>query len=392
MKRMSRYGLVVLLSLLSGWVGHALGTRGAGAENQIDGSADKSSRERPIQGSPSDVAHKKRSSKDKIRALHARAETNALWEKLLSIDEWRMIGKSGNDLLEELIDREGEAVWKRLLEIPDERNRAEICDRALDCYAARDPWLAYEMFLKERGGFHPEWGFRANARILKVALKISADKYIEVTEGSGLNRGSSIFQGEFPAGFDFGKLVRHLDGSKTEAAGVPGNLIESWAAVSPLEVAEYFKGFTKMVQADNPDEWPQLFRKSYFDVPNILKNLAASKDASRDVALTELGRLLASDREGTWKQCAERDKGKLIPEMLDAASVMGQRDDYLLNALFTTRGQSVPDDSWKHVPPDERTRILDLAEKKWAEQANGPVDVRARERWRAMMEKAWAEL
>jgi len=382
----------VVLSALAAWLGTALGGREAAVIGQREDPAERPSRERAGHGEISKEKEKdKPTAREKIREVLGRTETEVLWQQLLSKEVSWIITAADNALMDELIAREGMGAWKRLLDLSAGEQRTHLSDRMLDRISYKDPWLAYEMFLKERGSFQEGWGRDAGTSILMAASKISADKYIEVMDESGFKETKEIFYAAFSPGFDFGKLVRHLESSEFRAAGMPGNLIQSWAAESPLEAAEYLRSLRKLPVIDEEVKEGELDRNHFLDLPDVLKSMAGSKDGSRNEALVQLAGLPEDDLKGAWKNRAERDEGKLVPEVMDAASVMGQRDDYLVNALLTTRAEKVPDESWKQVPKNERARLLDLAEKQWAEKANAPVDVRARERWRIMMEDAWVE-
>jgi len=324
-----------------------------------------------------------------VREVIASASTDVLWNWIEAHGTVAEVGSQEYpvlyQVLRELYAREGLEAWETLLAEEEADTRETLSDTFLGMLSNDDPWLAYELFLRHKGSFGEEWGMPANSVILGAACAISAEKFIEVMERSGFKDTDCWFGVDLPAGFDFGRLVSHLQTSDHMPSGLPDNLIAKWAGQSPREAAEWLQA----QPAPGSKSRMRYLLDEEMVYHNTLLSLAGSTAAGREEGLAAFARLPASSVGKTWDRLAEKQEGRIEATVLDAATRMGSLDDYLVASLMESRGKVTPDASWTMVPEQDRRRALDLAEQRWQSASSSPIDDKARKEWRARFEKAW---
>lgn len=333
---------------------------------------------------PSHHADKTRSRQ--TRELIASTATATLWEWLFGNAAQGDQGVVRNQVLRELYARKGLEAWTGLLAHEDPAIRESLSREMLGMISVQDPWLAYELFLANKGSFNAEWGKEAGTSILTAACHISADKFVEVMERSGFKDTHYWFNVELPPGFDYARLIHHLETSEHMPAGLPSDLVSKWAAESPLKAVEWL--LSKPTPKDGDPLSYVLEEEMVFH--NTLLEIAGSKAAGRDESLAEFSKLPPSTLDKTWTRLVEKLDGKINPAVLEASTKMERREDYLIRSLLETRGNPSPDPSWSAIPPEEKSKLLDLAEARWQADAPAPVDDKARRHWRARLEQAWS--
>lgn len=327
-----------------------------------------------------------------VRDAVSSASTAVLWEWLDTRGREIQGDKDESlihEVLEELYAREGIGVWTALLGHQDKGGREKFTNLFLGMLSGSDPWLAYDLFLESKDSFGARWGRGANANILMAACAISVDKYIEVMERSGYKETYCWFNVELPAGFDYARLIAHLGSSEHMPSGLPSNLIARWTQQSPAEAAEW------LLSQPKPDAQSGLrylldeefdYRRTLLD---MLFSLAETTAVGRDEGLAAFSRLPPEAFEKSWDLLADKLGGKVNASVLDAATRMGVREDYLVLSLLEARGQAAPDASWSSIPAEDRWRAVDLAERRWREEEPSPVNEKARQVWRARLQEAW---
>jgi len=241
------------------------------------------------------------------------------------------------------------------------------------------------LFLKNKSSFGERWAMGPNSNVLSAACAISADKFIEVMERSDFRESGCWFTTNLPPNFDFSGLISHLQKSDRMPSGLPENLVARWAKESPKQAAEWLAA---QAPPDEKSKLRYLLDKETV-YHNTLLNLAESTASGRDDGLAAFASLPAPILEKSWDSLVEKLSGKINPSVLDAATRMNARDEYLVHSLMESRGQAMPDASWKNVPDQDKWRAVDLSEQRWKEQAPSPVDERARSEWRSRLESAW---
>ncbi|MDB6077401.1 MAG: hypothetical protein JWO82_1148 [Akkermansiaceae bacterium] len=371
------------LCLLAAWTGHGLALRGGKAPGTPAAAAG-----RPVgaagltpTGPP---AGSYQADQLIFRRTVARGETADLWRWLQSQEN------TGSDFLEavlnELIDRLGAAAVRNSLELPDSHQRWLLSDWLLETFAARDPWEALKIYQEHRNEFGGKWGEDAVAEITWAACAISADKVVEVMAGTCQGEVRHSRGLEYPPGFDFGKVLDYLNHAPAPPMAVPGNLRSAWAAAAPAEAAAWFAADPVRNYADGDLDMAERVQ--------ILDGIASSPDPGRSRALASLATLPAADLDHAWQDLTGMGGGaiRVDPQWLDAATVMGWRDQYLTNCLFNTRRYETLDPSWGAVPVADRAGVIESVLERWVKEDPTPVGGKARERWKAGVERQWAGL
>lgn len=384
MMTLSRQFLVVIpLSCAAGWAGMLLAQSNftepshAAIEPTSRMASDGANSGTPAAGRKGDKG---------VREIITSSSSAVLWEWLAANSGVVHLEPTRFAVLRELYAREGIGVWNAILAGQDQEARENLSNDFLGMLSSSDPWLTYDLFLQNKDSFGKRWGLGANSSILAAASAISADKFIEVMERSGFTDTNVWFTAELPAGFDFAGLVSHLGSSGHMPSGLPMDLVSKWARVSPQEAAEWLAAQPK---PDGTSPMRYLLDEEMV-YHNTLLGLAETHAPGRDEGLAALSKLPESTLVKSWERLAEKLRGKINPAVLDAATRMGSRDEYLVQSLLETRGQASPDASWQELPEQDRWKAVELAEKRWKEEASSPVDDRARAEWRQRLESAWS--
>ena len=89
-----------------------------------------------------------------------------------------------------------------------------------------------------------------------------------------------------------------------------------------------------------------------------------------------------------WNEAIQSSAGIPQESLIQSATMMNRRDDYLTAVLLEARRQGELDDSWNQVLPEDRTAIFEAADAAW-DPGSSPVEMKSKERWRSMIAKAW---
>lgn len=373
--------IVLPLSFVAAWAGIFL----ARTQKTPLVDSEKPPRHRTVQSDSSKLSTGGGNQELTSREIIASASSAVLWEWLDAHAADYGQNTSPHKIFRELYAREGIDAWYRILASQNPEGREKYSDQFLGMLAETDPWLTYELFLKNKDSFGEMWAVGPNANILSAACAISADKFIEVMESSGYADTHCWFTTTLPADFNFAQLISHLEKSEHMPSGLPSNLIARWAKVFPKEAAQWLVSQPK----PNDQSKTRYLLDEESEIHNTLLNLAESKNDGRDEGLAAFATLPSSTLEKSWESLVEKLDGKINSSVLDAATRMGVREDYLVRSLLETRGQALPDVSWATVPDQDKWRAVQLAEQRWEDQAPSPVDERARVEWRLRLQKAW---
>lgn len=285
----------------------------------------------------------------------------------------------------ELVDRMGWQAWQQVLAIPDPALREKLSRELLCVFSERDPWKAYEEWKLQRDKFEdPEWGAAAYNGALRAAATLSAGKLVEILAEVPPMKGDKsqwLLSPEYPPGFDFKEVLEYLIQAPEQPVLVSDGLLQEWSRQSPVEVARWL--------AANP----QALETEYLldEATNSFGEMIASgsHETDFDAILDSLADLPAGFIDGVWDTAVISAEGKLNPSTLAAADRMSKRDTYLVGSLLETRYQQELDPSWQLLPSEERQRVLNLAEQRWAAEEPSIVQARARDRWRKRVTAAW---
>ena len=384
MKPLPRFLIIGLLSLATGWLGLNLGE-----QSLLNNSASTtSSGPLPTRYTARSQAGTRATSSagaDYTQLLHqqvARCETRALWSWMLSNSNEE--GPEAYAVVEELIARLGTGAWDQVMALEDYERKERAASLLLDATSRTDPWKALEIYQNKRGSFSEQWGIGALANVIDAASAKSADHVISAMEQMGSSGAINHRVGasaKYAKGFDFQKLADYMRSSETAASWVPGDILKNWAEQDPLQVSEW------LIAHSDPMDGGGIYRlNTPYAIHDVINELIESTDPSREAALATISQLPPSTIQQVWNT---RSGENFDPAALFAADIIQQRDAYLTETLLRTKGSRQLDASWNKIPLAERTKVLNAAVQKWAAEAPLPVDQRARQRWREMVEKSW---
>lgn len=384
MKPVFRDSAVIALSILAFWLGLVLGRTERSELATPDPSLIQSSTG-PLGSQAVATTSRDRPSKfteeQLRRQVIARCETQTLWDWLQS--DSNLDPQHAEAVIDELIDRLGMGAWEEAMAFGDTSQQEKITNLMLNGLCRKDVWQAFDLYQKNRAQFNEQWGSGVAAEALKSASNISTDKLVEVIQQSAASKTAWITPVEYPAGFDFKKLVDFMENSGYESICLPENILGTWASRDPLQAAEWIAAHPTPAKEDDAFGLndPTAINAS-------LVNIIASTDASRDAALKKFAQLPQPVLQQVWQNTAH---GGIDSTILAAADHMDQREPYLIESLLKSRGNWEVDPSWQTIPPAERLQILDAAEQQWAEKSPSPIDQLARQRWRKMVTDTWSQ-
>lgn len=373
------FGRSCAIAIIAGAM-FGLGSRPPGARV----SSDHSSRLESVQHAEATVREvEARDRSVLLRRTVARGATADLWS-------W-LEGNTNEDheirmaVAAELVDRLGWQAWQQVLAISDPALREKLSRELLCVFSERDPWKAYEEWKLHRDKFKdPEWGAAAYDGALRAAATLSAGKLVEILAEVPTMKGRKsqwLLSPEYPRGFDFKEVLEYLIQAPDQPVLVTDGLLQEWSKQSPAEVAQWL--------AANP----QALETEYLldEATNSFGEMIASESHEKDfdAILDSLGGLPAEFIDDVWDTAVISAEGKLNPSTLAAADRMSKRDSYLVGSLLETRYQQEIDPSWTLLPSEERRRVLNLAEQRWAAEEPSVVQARARDRWRERVTAAW---
>jgi hypothetical protein len=318
-----------------------------------------------------------------LRRTVARGETADLWSWLEnSKDENHEVRMA---ITRELVDRLGWQAWQQALAVSDPGLREKLSRELLWAFSERDPWKAYEEWKLHRDDFEDrEWGFSAYNAALCAAAGMSSDKLIEILAEVPERLGKEpqwLLNSEFPQGFDFKEVLEYLIHAPEQPVLVSDGLLREWSKQSPVEVAQWLAANPKTLETE------YLLDEAVASFGDVFTS--ELPDADLDVVLDSLAGLPPGFTDDVWKSAIHSADGKLNASTLAAADRMLKRDSYLVGSLLETRYQQDIDPSWTLLPSEERQRVLNLAEQRWAAEEPSVVQARARDRWHQRVTAAW---
>ena len=320
-----------------------------------------------------------------LRRTVARGETADLWSWLEnSKDENHEVRMA---ITRELVDRLGWQAWQQALAVSDPGQREALTHQLLRAFSERDPWKAYDEWKFHRDKFKDlDWGEPAYNAALRAAAGMSADKLVEIlVEVPAKTREASqwLLNTDFVTGFDFKEVLEYLIQAPEQPVLVSDGLLREWSKQSPVEVAQWL--------AANPQalETEYLLDEAVSSFGDVFTS--ELPDADLDAVLDSLAGLPADFVDDVWKSAVGSAEGKLNASTLAAADRMAKRDSYLVGSLLETRYQQDIDPSWTLLPSEERQRVLNLAEQRWAAEEPSVVQARALDRWRQRVTAAWED-
>lgn len=346
--------------------------------------ADHASRPEPVQHA--EATARKVEAVDRsvlLRRTVARGETADLWSWLEnSKDENHEVRMA---ITRELVDRLGWQAWQQALAVSQPELREKLSRELLSAFSERDPWKAYEEWKLHRDEFEDrEWGFSAYNAALCAAAGMSSDKLMEILAEVPERLGKEpqwLLSSEYPQGFDFKEVLEYLIQAPEQPVLVSDGLLQEWSKQSPAEVARWLAGNPKALETE------YLLDEAVDSFGDVFTS--ELPDADLDAVLDSLAGLPADFVDAVWKSAVGSAEGKLNPSTLTAADRMSKRDSYLVGSLLETRYQQEIDSSWHLLSSDERQRVLNLAEQRWAAEEPSVVQARARDRWRKRVTAAW---
>jgi hypothetical protein len=320
-----------------------------------------------------------------LRRAIAKCDDASLWAWLaVPTDEVEALEL----VIDELIDRSGWDAWRHVIEMERGNTRVSLAARFLAEFAERDPWKAYEEWKKARGSFDDsvqvdfgsyegsDWADSAFYGISKAAAATSAEKLIEVMRV--MRRDTEGFHHEvevkFAAGFDFAPVMEFLAAGPERPFLVPKEILLEWAKRSPDRAAEWWGSHSD-------------FRLGREEPARVYAAIAGSESGARSLASLDF--FSPEQVEEAWWLIGMGSKGAVNANLLDTATQLGRREDYLVRVLMDSRMREGVDASWNQVPLDERMRVKDKAWARWSKANHSPVDLRAKERWTKILDKAW---
>lgn len=318
-----------------------------------------------------------------LRRTVARGETAGLWS-------WLENSTSENHevrmaITRELVDRLGWQAWQQALAVSEPALRDKLSRELLCVFSERDPWKAYEEWKLHRGKFEdPEWGAGAYDVALRAAATMSAGKLVEILAEVPTVKGEDsqwLLSPEYPQGFDFKEVLEYLMQAPEQPVLVSNGLLLEWSKQSPAEVAQWLAANPKALETE------YLLNEATGSFGEMIASGPSEKDL--EAVLTSLAGLPADFVDAVWKSTVDSAEGKLNASTLTAADRMAKRDSYLVGSLLETRYQQDIDPSWSLLSSEERQRVLNLAEQRWAAEEPSVVKARARARWRKRVTAAW---
>lgn len=318
-----------------------------------------------------------------LRRTVARGETADLWSWLEnSKDENHEVRMA---ITRELVDRLGWDAWRQALAVSDPGRREKLSRELLWAFSERDPWKAYEEWKLHRDEFEdPEWGAGAYEGALRAAATLSAGKLVEILAEVPVKLGEDsqwLLSPEYPQGFDFEEVLEYLIGAPEQPVLVSDGLLSEWSRQSPAEVARWLASNPKVLETE------YLLDEAVSSFGEVFASELREEDL--EAVLDSLAGLPPDFVDDVWKSAVGSADGKLNAATLAAADRMAKRDSYLVGSLLETRYQQDIDPSWHLLPSEERRRVLDLAEQRWASEEPSVVQARARDRWRMRVTAAW---
>lgn len=412
MKSAVRYTVVILLSVAAGWGGMDLGKRKPEMPVPRESSRKTAGVSMMRPGHPLAVAENYSTA---VAKVIAGTDSATLWAKAEVLAASPPVsGLVG--IMEELLDREGEACWRRIMAMEDTRLRWTMSQALLIATAHRDVWLAHEIYQKHRDEFGERWGAPLKRDFLQAACGVSADKFIGMLDMSDDHPGA-FPAAEFPTDFDFLKVADHCV-SNNVMTSVPSNFMQTWATRKPGQAAVWVSLFAAGAVEEHGSK-TDVSWGSDIELKDTMKHIISSKDPSRDAALANLKAIPPVVAEQIWKQIGMRVWGEIDPDLLAGATEMNQRGTYLMNALADTQDMQKLDPSWLKLPAADRKELLekfkdpenftDLEDLRQVAERNSvesgrepedleknpaplpytPVQLRAFQRWHDRLEKAW---
>jgi hypothetical protein len=370
MTRTSHTLLTLSLSLLAAWVGSRLAKDGSPS-----GGAASDLRIRLIHSS-SGISETRGDTGRMLRRAAGRCSTAALWKWVKESSN-----SAGNSdlkaVIEELLDREGPRAALTAIDLCDENSHGVLGAAFLGMLAKRDPWTAMDFYSKHHSDFEPTWGRAMLQECLIASGTVSSDKMIEVLRAAKGQTEPFETPVSYAAGFDFQSVA---DLSLQAGAGAPvfmGSMVSQWARQSPSQATRWAAEHA----AANPKD----------DVAGPLLSTVVKGDDTPDrtSALNSIATLPEKARLDAWAEATYAEHGRLDPNVLEAATLMGDRDIFLSKLLRSIGVNDSPDPSWLNLPTEERSTILDSVLSQWAEEQPSSVASKARERWRASLIRAW---
>lgn len=318
-----------------------------------------------------------------LRRTVARGATSDLWSWLENSKSEKYEFREA--IACELVDRLGWQAWQQVLANPDPTLRDELSRELLCVFSERDPWKAYEEWKLHRDKFEdPEWGAAAYDGALRAAATLSAGKLVEILAEVPTRKGEDsqwLLSPEYPKGFDFKEVLEYLIQAPEQPVLVSDGLLREWSKQSPAEVAQWLAANPKALETE------YLLDEATGSFGEMIASGSSEKDF--EAVLDSLAGLPADFVDDVWKSTVDSAEGKLNPSTLAAADRMAKRDNYLVGSLLETRYEQEIDPSWSLLSSEERQRVLNLAEQRWAAEEPSVVQDRARARWRKRVTAAW---
>lgn len=285
----------------------------------------------------------------------------------------------------ELVDRLGWQAWQQALAVSEPELREALTHQLLRAFSERDPWKAYEEWKFHRDKFKDiDWGEPAYNAALRAAAGMSAAKLVEVLAEIPTRAGKEsqwLLSPKYPQGFNFEQVLDYLIQTQEQPILVTNGLLRGWSKKSPSEATQWL--------ASNPN----VLKSEYLldEATGSWGEVIASglPEADFEPVLDSLAGLPADFVDAVWKSAVGSAEGKLNASTLAAADRMAKRDSYLVGSLLETRYQQDIDPSWSLLSSEERQRVLNLAEQRWAAEEPSVVKARARARWHQRVTAAW---
>lgn len=310
----------------------------------------------------------------------ARCETAALWKWLVEFPPGEPSEFKGF-VMNELYARLGAQAFEQSLKIDNPGTRLELSSLFLYSIAEHDPWDAIRRYDETRSSMVPGWGNEAMNSLAMGGWSDSADLTIAAITRNRECPERLGADGKFPQGFDFRKLADFLASPDANFNAVPMNLLKVWSDRDPAQSAAWLREHPQGIAAAGWDD--------SFEPATTLTAIANSAAATRDQALATLAQAPPETRAKWWADLSI-SQPVLSPQLLDAATAMGQRDAYLVASLQNTRtGDTLPI-AWAAVPPAERPGLLATVIDRWP--VTTPLDLATRDAWLTRTRAQWTAL
>jgi len=287
---------------------------------------------------------------------------------------------SRDELTKALIDREGWKAWPKVLAIADTALREELSGTFLKFYAERDPKQAFAEWKKHRSEFSAEdWGNSALIEVAGAAARTSADSLIEFMADTRTESDHSGISTDFAEDFDFARMMDYLASSKSSTQVGILNLLPAWAERSPLQAAMWLEAHRDFAMDS----------ERILNLNSTMVQVVAAElpPAEREQAVSALGNLPEPLVDQMWNSIFH-DGDKPDASLLESATLMKRREDYLRAMLLAARQQGRLDPAWDLVPAVERIEIFKAVDSTW-NAGSSPVETESKERWRKMITSAW---